>query len=51
MFYLCYKNAFHFIHLFILQSASNLDKNTTKAESAWLFRIWYGFDHKYPFLL
>uniref|UniRef100_A0A663E1E0 Sodium/hydrogen exchanger n=1 Tax=Aquila chrysaetos chrysaetos TaxID=223781 RepID=A0A663E1E0_AQUCH len=28
-------------------SASNLDKNTTKAESAWLFRIWYGFDHKY----
>ncbi|NWW15437.1 SL9A9 protein, partial [Falcunculus frontatus] len=29
------------------QSASNLDKNTTKAESAWLFRIWYGFDHKY----
>ncbi|XP_005237778.2 sodium/hydrogen exchanger 9 isoform X1 [Falco rusticolus] len=29
------------------QSASNLDKNTTKAESAWLVRIWYGFDHKY----
>ncbi|XP_072789239.1 sodium/hydrogen exchanger 9 isoform X3 [Taeniopygia guttata] len=29
------------------QSAPNLDKNTTKAESAWLFRIWYGFDHKY----
>ncbi|NWX21137.1 SL9A9 protein, partial [Aegotheles bennettii] len=29
------------------QSATNLDKNTTKAESAWLFRIWYGFDHKY----
>ncbi|NXC94331.1 SL9A9 protein, partial [Certhia familiaris] len=29
------------------QSASNLDKNTTKAESAWLFRVWYGFDHKY----
>ncbi|NXL58187.1 SL9A9 protein, partial [Chordeiles acutipennis] len=29
------------------QSASNLGKNTTKAESAWLFRIWYGFDHKY----
>uniref|UniRef100_A0A8B9GN23 Sodium/hydrogen exchanger n=1 Tax=Amazona collaria TaxID=241587 RepID=A0A8B9GN23_9PSIT len=27
--------------------ASNPDKNTTKAESAWLFRIWYGFDHKY----
>ncbi|KAM8804940.1 sodium/hydrogen exchanger 9 [Eudromia elegans] len=29
------------------QRASNMDKNTTKAESAWLFRIWYGFDHKY----
>ncbi|NWR41951.1 SL9A9 protein, partial [Regulus satrapa] len=29
------------------QSASNLDKNPAKAESAWLFRIWYGFDHKY----
>ncbi|NXT48248.1 SL9A9 protein, partial [Pluvianellus socialis] len=29
------------------QSASNSDKNVTKAESAWLFRIWYGFDHKY----
>ncbi|XP_062988245.1 sodium/hydrogen exchanger 9 [Elgaria multicarinata webbii] len=29
------------------QAANNLDKNTTKAESAWLFRIWYGFDHKY----
>uniref|UniRef100_A0A8D2LLR2 Sodium/hydrogen exchanger n=1 Tax=Varanus komodoensis TaxID=61221 RepID=A0A8D2LLR2_VARKO len=29
------------------QPASNPDKNTTKAESAWLFRIWYGFDHKY----
>ncbi|KAM6414128.1 sodium/hydrogen exchanger 9 [Rhynochetos jubatus] len=29
------------------QSASNLDKTTAKAESAWLFRIWYGFDHKY----
>ncbi|XP_056354934.1 sodium/hydrogen exchanger 9 [Oenanthe melanoleuca] len=31
----------------VSQSASNLDKNTTKAESAWLFRIWYGFDHRY----
>ncbi|NXC47815.1 SL9A9 protein, partial [Penelope pileata] len=29
------------------QSASNLDKNTTKAESAWLFRVWYAFDHRY----
>ncbi|KAM3834196.1 sodium/hydrogen exchanger 9 [Vipera latastei] len=29
------------------QAVNNLDKSTTKAESAWLFRIWYGFDHKY----
>nr|XP_028587054.1 sodium/hydrogen exchanger 9 isoform X2 [Podarcis muralis] len=29
------------------QAANNLERNTTKAESAWLFRIWYGFDHKY----
>ncbi|XP_071608268.1 sodium/hydrogen exchanger 9 [Heliangelus exortis] len=29
------------------QTAANLDKNTTKAESAWLFRMWYGFDHRY----
>ncbi|EHH16702.1 hypothetical protein EGK_12032 [Macaca mulatta] len=29
------------------QEANNLDKNTTKAESARLFRMWYGFDHKY----
>ncbi|XP_045143404.1 sodium/hydrogen exchanger 9 [Echinops telfairi] len=29
------------------QEANSLDKNTTKTESAWLFRMWYGFDHKY----
>uniref|UniRef100_A0A6P5IZX2 Sodium/hydrogen exchanger 9 n=1 Tax=Phascolarctos cinereus TaxID=38626 RepID=A0A6P5IZX2_PHACI len=29
------------------QGGDNLDRNPTKAESAWLFRIWYGFDHKY----
>ncbi|XP_007502157.1 sodium/hydrogen exchanger 9 [Monodelphis domestica] len=29
------------------QGGDNLDRNSTKAESAWLFRIWYGFDHKY----
>uniref|UniRef100_A0A452I6Z8 Sodium/hydrogen exchanger n=1 Tax=Gopherus agassizii TaxID=38772 RepID=A0A452I6Z8_9SAUR len=23
--------------------------NRTKQESAWLFRLWYSFDHKYPF--
>ncbi|XP_032114522.1 sodium/hydrogen exchanger 9 isoform X1 [Sapajus apella] len=29
------------------QEANNLDKNTSKADSARLFRMWYGFDHKY----
>ncbi|XP_031452141.1 sodium/hydrogen exchanger 9 [Phasianus colchicus] len=29
------------------QSACSWDKNTTKAESAWLFRVWYVFDHRY----
>ncbi|XP_077649888.1 sodium/hydrogen exchanger 9 [Urocitellus parryii] len=27
--------------------ANNLDKSVTKTESARLFRMWYGFDHKY----
>ncbi|XP_028930080.1 sodium/hydrogen exchanger 9 isoform X2 [Ornithorhynchus anatinus] len=29
------------------QGTDSVGKNTTKAESAWLFRMWYGFDHKY----
>uniref|UniRef100_A0A8P0PL50 Sodium/hydrogen exchanger n=1 Tax=Canis lupus familiaris TaxID=9615 RepID=A0A8P0PL50_CANLF len=29
----------------------SLEKNTTKTESAWLFRMWYGFDHKYPLIM
>ncbi|KAF4020522.1 hypothetical protein G4228_012403 [Cervus hanglu yarkandensis] len=29
------------------QATNNLGKSTTKSESAWLFRMWYGFDHKY----
>lgn len=29
------------------QEANKMDKNTTKTESAQLFRMWYGFDHKY----
>ena len=24
------------------------ERRSTKQESAWLFRIWYNFDHKYP---
>lgn len=34
--------------ILFLQEANNLEKSTTKTESAWLFRMWYGFDHKYP---
>ncbi|CAD7673548.1 unnamed protein product [Nyctereutes procyonoides] len=33
------------------QLANSLEKNTTKTESAWLFRMWYGFDHKYPLIM
>ncbi|KFO21853.1 Sodium/hydrogen exchanger 9 [Fukomys damarensis] len=29
------------------KEANNSDKSVTKAESARLFRMWYGFDHKY----
>ncbi|KAE8604272.1 hypothetical protein XENTR_v10014649 [Xenopus tropicalis] len=29
------------------QRTENQNGSSTKAESAWLFRIWYGFDHKY----
>ncbi|XP_053565986.1 sodium/hydrogen exchanger 9 [Bombina bombina] len=29
------------------QKTENQNTSSTKAESAWLFRIWYGFDHKY----
>lgn len=29
------------------QEANKVDKNMTKTESAQLFRMWYGFDHKY----
>ncbi|XP_029070873.1 sodium/hydrogen exchanger 9 isoform X1 [Monodon monoceros] len=29
------------------QEANNSGKSTTKTETAWLFRMWYSFDHKY----
>lgn len=39
-----------YIDFFIicLQGIPENEQRTTKAESAWLFRIWYNFDHKYP---
>uniref|UniRef100_A0A452U047 Sodium/hydrogen exchanger n=1 Tax=Ursus maritimus TaxID=29073 RepID=A0A452U047_URSMA len=30
-----------------LQGIPDNERRTTKAESAWLFRIWYNFDHNY----
>lgn len=30
--------------------AEGSERRSTKQESAWLFRIWYNFDHKYPFV-
>lgn len=30
--------------------AEGSERKSTKQESAWLFRIWYNFDHKYPLL-
>ncbi|XP_049565770.1 sodium/hydrogen exchanger 9 isoform X3 [Orcinus orca] len=29
------------------QATNNSGKSTTKTETAWLFRMWYSFDHKY----
>lgn len=29
--------------------ADGSERRSTKQESAWFFRIWYSFDHKYPF--
>lgn len=44
-FYLCVCIDFFII---CLQGIPENERRTTKAESAWLFRIWYNFDHKYP---
>uniref|UniRef100_A0A8C2GVW6 Sodium/hydrogen exchanger n=1 Tax=Cyprinus carpio TaxID=7962 RepID=A0A8C2GVW6_CYPCA len=35
--------------LHIRSECKTLDQCPTKQESAWLFRLWYTFDHKYPF--
>lgn len=40
------------LFLFMQMSiAEGSERRSTKQESAWLFRIWYNFDHKYPFAL
>uniref|UniRef100_A0A8C9PFZ0 Solute carrier family 9 member A6 n=1 Tax=Spermophilus dauricus TaxID=99837 RepID=A0A8C9PFZ0_SPEDA len=33
--------------IIFLQGVPENERRTTKAESAWLFRIWYNFDHNY----
>lgn len=33
---------------FLQIGPEGLERRSTKQESAWLFRIWYNFDHKYP---
>ncbi|MEE6500623.1 hypothetical protein FKM82_003859, partial [Ascaphus truei] len=38
---------FFLFFCFFLQRKANQNRTSTKAESAWLFRMWYGFDHKY----
>lgn len=35
--------------VFPQDGAQEEQHSKTKQESAWLFRLWYTFDHKYPF--
>lgn len=35
--------------VFLQDGAQEEQHSKTKQESAWLFRLWYTFDHKYPF--
>lgn len=36
------------VDAFVQIGPDGLERRTTKQESAWLFRIWYNFDQKYP---
>lgn len=36
------------VDAFLQIGPEGLERRSTKQESAWLFRIWYNFDHKYP---
>lgn len=35
--------------VFLQDGTAAEGQSKTKQESAWLFRLWYTFDHKYPF--
>lgn len=42
-------NVAHFSLSAVFQEGSHAEgQSKTKQESAWLFRLWYTFDHKYP---
>lgn len=40
---------FALVAMFLQDGAQEKQHSKTKQESAWLFRLWYTFDHKYPF--
>lgn len=40
---------FALVGVFLQDGAQEEQHSKTKQESAWLFRLWYTFDHKYPF--
>lgn len=40
---------FALLGVFLQDGAQEEHHSKTKQESAWLFRLWYTFDHKYPF--
>lgn len=40
-----------FFHVFLQDGPQGEGQSKTKQESAWLFRLWYTFDHKYPLAL
>lgn len=37
-----------FSYMFLQDGPQAEGQSKTKQESAWLFRLWYTFDHKYP---
>lgn len=42
---------FLFNHVLFQDDTQDEGQSKTKQESAWLFRLWYTFDHKYPFFV
>lgn len=42
------KPHYHPVVFLLFQGGAENEGRSTRAESAWLFRVWYNFDHKYP---